>query len=577
MLTNFQIAYVTDATDVSLGGTGIDLQLKIYENFAPCGLLESTDAPIATVDLLDLPASTTGTLAGVLLDVDLSGLNVCLRADGDDDYSDGTSDLFGWSLEYIDNGDGANGGPFLSGDPAVFGFGDGTFFQAPLDNGTGLGTEDLWREIELDGSSNCFSLGGYVPGMTPFSSFFAVISGDVFNECIGCGVGDDRFEANDTQMDAAPVELDSYGSLISDVGDDFFQVTVPAGTALRADILFDTSISDLDLILLDAGGATLGTGFSTTDNETAIAENCDSMNPVDVFVRVNNFGGFCNEYDLVLSLDPLFDDDAFEDNDICTSAVVGPLGTTRDLIVRPCGSEEDSSADDDDFFLYTLPAGEAITVDILFTDAVADLDGVLLDVTAGCPGVVVDTGFTSTDNEQLQFMNSTAAPLTMAVRVNHFSGDSALYDLNVKIGEASISEVICLGTPNSVGDGARVCTTGSDVAADDDITFEVSALPPNTVGYFVVSQDVFVIVNPGGSSGTLCIASVNLGRYVGDILSTGATGAVSFSPSVTSIPLSGVGPAMAGDSFNFQCWYRDTDDMGMPTSDFTDAVSIEFN
>jgi hypothetical protein len=66
------------------------------------------------------------------------------------------------------------------------------------------------------------------------------------------------------------------------------------------------------------------------------------------------------------------------------------------------------------------------------------------------------------------------------------------------------------------------------------------------------------------------------------VLNSGMTGAVSFSPALTSIPIAMGGgsanfAAMSGDTVNWQYWYRDTDGMGMPTSNFSDAVGIGFN
>ena len=51
--------------------------------------------------------------------------------------------------------------------------------------------------------------------------------------------------------------------------------------------------------------------------------------------------------------------------------------------------------------------------------------------------------------------------------------------------------------------GASLCLTGSDVATDNNLTLEVADLPPNALGYFLVSQDAFTVPNPGGSEGDL--------------------------------------------------------------------------
>ncbi len=77
--------------------------------------------------------------------------------------------------------------------------------------------------------------------------------------------------------------------------------------------------------------------------------------------------------------------------------------------------------------------------------------------------------------------------------------------------------------------------------------------------------------------GNLCIASFDLGRFAGDVLDSGAAGAVSFSPDLNNMPgPSGAFAVLAGDTRNFQLWYRDVDGGGMPTSNFSSATSVTF-
>ncbi len=579
-LTSLQIAYVTNATDPSLGGTGISIELNIYENFAACGLLETTDAAIATVLLTGLPGSTTGGLSGHLMDVDLTGMGICLRADGDDGYSTGTADLFGWSMQFVDNADGTGGGPFIASQPDTDLPGDGTVFQMPGIAGSGLDTQDLWRQLNPDNSVGCFFFGGY-PG-SPFGSFYMVVRSDMGGDCIGCGAGDDRFEPNDDAMSAAAIEIDSYGSLISNPDDDWFSFTIPANSAVNIDMLFEDAISDIDIRAFDAATMTqLDSSTSGSDDEDMQVANCDLVNDLDILLRVSNFGGVCNEYDLVISMDALFGDDGLEENDECATAVPLPIGVTEGLIVRPyCGSG--TTSDDGDYYSYTLMPGDTLTVDALFIDDIADVDVVLYDVTCGCNGFSIATGFTTTDNEHVSATNGGATPMELAVRIDHFRGESNTYTLVTKVGPATVGELICLGTPNSVGSGARVCATGSDVATDDDLTLDVTALPLNSMGYFIVSQDTNLVTNPGGSAGNICIASFSMGRYASNVLDSGATGEVSFSPSLLVIPIATGGgsanfAAMSGDTVNWQYWYRDTDGMGMPTSNFSDAITVSFN
>lgn len=153
--------------------------------------------------------------------------------------------------------------------------------------------------------------------------------------------------------------------------------------------------------------------------------------------------------------------------------------------------------------------------------------------------------------------------------------------LRIDVGTGSIGSEICAGLPNSVGAGARLAVSGSASAAANDLTFDVTELPLNSMGYFVVSQETNVVMNPGGAQGDLCIASFMIGRYADNVLNSLTAGEVTFSPDLTLIPIASMGGtstsvAMAGDTYNFQYWYRDVDGMGGATSNFSDAAGVTF-
>ena len=60
-----------------------------------------------------------------------------------------------------------------------------------------------------------------------------------------------------------------------------------------------------------------------------------------------------------------------------------------------------------------------------------------------------------------------------------------------------------------------------------------------------------------------------------DVLNSGALGEFSLTLDLTAIPTSsGTTAAMAGQTFNFQAWFRDVNPT--PTSNFTDGLSILF-
>ena len=574
-LSSLSLQYVTDATDPSLGGTGITIEIGLYESYAACSIPDAMNPPIATITLAGLPGSTSGGLSGFIFDVDISGLAITMAADGDGVFSDGVSDRFGWSFAVTDAADATASGPFIRGDPDFQANGDGTLFSNPTAAaGTGLDTADLFGRLNADTTTQCLFFGGYPANL--FASYGIVLRSDL----IGCGMGDDIYENNDDATMAAAIGTGSL-SLVSDINEDWFSYSVSGDSELVIDALFIDATSDLDLRVYDAATLTqIDASNSGSDNEQVQVGNCDGA-PLDVVIQILNFSGVCNEYDLVLTESALVADDALEDNDDCTTAVALPLGVTENLVVRPyCGNG--ATTDDRDYYTVTLMPGETLNVDVLFIDAIADIDATLRDITVSCPGTFLANGFTTTDNESLETTNGTAAPMVVAVLVDWFSGDAnGEYDLVTSVGVDKLGEVICLGVANSTGTGAVLCATGDPAAAANDLTLDVTELPMNAMGYFIVSQDTNLVMNPGGSQGNICIASLAMGRYASDVLDSGAAGAVSFSPNLMTIPIESGGmgstsAAMTGDTYNFQYWTRDTDGMGGATSNFSSAISITF-
>ena len=139
-----------------------------------------------------------------------------------------------------------------------------------------------------------------------------------------------------------------------------------------------------------------------------------------------------------------------------------------------------------------------------------------------------------------------------------------------------IGTQICSAQANDSGAGASLVLNGSAIAADNDLTLDVRDLPIDSLGYFLTSGDTIFLAGAGGSAGDLCIASTSIGRFAGDVLDSGAAGAVSFSPDLTSIPgPTGTVAATAGETRYFQYWTRDLSG-GTPTSNFSTAVGITF-
>ena len=122
--------------------------------------------------------------------------------------------------------------------------------------------------------------------------------------------------------------------------------------------------------------------------------------------------------------------------------------------------------------------------------------------------------------------------------------------------------------------GAYLSLGGSNRAAEGTLILNVSDLPPNSFGFFLVSRVRDLVAMPGGSQGTLCLGSA-IGRFVGpgQIMQSGPEGTFSLTVDPTTIP-SPSGPVLPsfGETWHFQAWYRDANP-GV-TSNFSSAGSV---
>ena len=126
--------------------------------------------------------------------------------------------------------------------------------------------------------------------------------------------------------------------------------------------------------------------------------------------------------------------------------------------------------------------------------------------------------------------------------------------------------------PNSSGLPGLISASGSDVAADDDLTLYATQLPVNKPGYFLVSPNQGFIPNPGGSQGNLCLAAP-IGRYRQQIQSSGPDGTFSIAIDLNVVPPND-SVVMPGETWNWTTWFRDTNPG--QTSNFTDGLSVTF-
>ncbi|MCP3915060.1 MAG: hypothetical protein GY711_05855 [bacterium] len=192
------------------------------------------------------------------------------------------------------------------------------------------------------------------------------------------------------------------------------------------------------------------------------------------------------------------------------------------------------------------------------TDAVDQANtGANLSITEGSVMLGADAGETITSISFSNASNGNAGYAILAAKVRG-TGD---------LGTSYCGPAI----PNSSGFAGEISAVGSVFVVANNVTLNADQLPPGQFGYFLAGQTQGFF-NPPGSQGIICLMG-NIGRYnsVPDIIQ-GPSGSVAID--LTSIPVNPPRAAMAGETWNFQCWYRDVNPTS--TSNFTDGVSITF-
>ena len=125
-----------------------------------------------------------------------------------------------------------------------------------------------------------------------------------------------------------------------------------------------------------------------------------------------------------------------------------------------------------------------------------------------------------------------------------------------------------------------IAAHGQTAASANDLSLAATQLPHGQFGYFLAGRTQGFFPAAGGSQGNLCLGGA-IGRLndTPQILNSGATGTFSLLLDLTMMPLpSGFTTVVAGDTWNFQAWFRDTDPpTGNATSNFTDGLSVLFD
>ena len=405
---------------------------------------------------------------------------------------------------------------------------------------------------------------------------------------------DDSFEENDFCSTAVSLVAGMHpGLYVHDLDEDFYRVTLPPTSFVSwAHVVTNGSSVDFDLY-------SAACGFLQTEFADFEYYNTTSQ-PMDLIVGVRNASGtqMCAEYDLDLSiaLDPCSSmaDDGLEQNDSCSNARPIHNATYPGLFV---------TKSDPDHYRMCIEPGFVLRIDVLFSDAIGDLDIYLWEASnVDCGQGPVGMGALSvsqsvTDNEGIVLSNPTTSTLDVILEVRVFTGSTGAcntYDL-ILIDSGDCGEF--LGTtfcdpmdPNSTGQATRL-TGRAGSGTGTGLNLIANAGPPQEFGYVLLGTGVS---EPGQvfSQGRLCLATSSgqaVGRYnvtgsaslnsVGrfnasgefeNLVGTSTLGTGFDVPSVVPIP--GFPPIAAGQTWYFQLWHREF----AGQSNFSNVLAVDF-
>lgn len=128
--------------------------------------------------------------------------------------------------------------------------------------------------------------------------------------------------------------------------------------------------------------------------------------------------------------------------------------------------------------------------------------------------------------------------------------------------------------PNSTGAPGRIRALGPPLVFFNSLTLVAEDLPPNTFGFFLVSDSQGTTFPVPNSQGRLCLVG-SIGRFVGpgQIVNSGSAGRSTLAVDLTALPIpTGLVSVQPGETWSFQYWHRDTNPG--PTSNFTDGVAV---
>ncbi|MFT7075012.1 MAG: hypothetical protein ACJA0P_001012 [Planctomycetota bacterium] len=171
----------------------------------------------------------------------------------------------------------------------------------------------------------------------------------------------------------------------------------------------------------------------------------------------------------------------------------------------------------------------------------------------------VDAGSDVSGGVTLQFVAVTGAA------VGSFS-NATIDDVTIST-TAGTTLNYCSTSPNSVGTGATITSSGSPSVANQDFVIEANGLPANTFALLFVGTGTTVAAN---FNGAMCVSNT---CRIGPILSSSASGTLSRDLPDSAYTQFGCTPPVIGSQLFFQLVYRDSIGTG---GNWTDALCVVF-
>ncbi|MCA9000599.1 MAG: hypothetical protein KDB61_01655, partial [Planctomycetes bacterium] len=465
----------------------------------------------------------------------------------------------------------------------------------------GYNDDTTWGQSEVKlwwlnaGDQVLIQLGSYATASsTVEATGIGVLHIEEFSDPCHYLAPDDSFEDNDSCGSPTPLPFGTHPNLwVSNADQDWYSFTIPAGHIL---FLERTNISgQVGLVLWDTGCSLIR---DLTSPDRFVNTTGQDLDVIMSAVNHPNGGQTCTEYDLTIYTQPdpcQGPDDAFEDNDVCANATPVTNGVYTDLLVKKT---------DRDLFTTCVAPGATVSFDVIFYGPYSDVDAFLRLAGSQYCGTgngleLLDFGLVGAGHEYLTWTNNTGANADVVLDVEIYylgARECDTYDLVVAGSGCSGSA----GTPfcdpaTANSTGAPVVLTGTwGSGVGSDLHLDMTGGVVGQLAYMLVGNEVTSGFTVPGANGPLCLVGTSTAVFYrynvlagglssiggfdssGDWINASGTSTTGFGFDVPSM-IPGTVPfaILAGDTWHFQGWYRDTP-AGVGQSNFSNGLSVTF-